>query len=212
MKSYPYPIPPDALDEFSSGVPGHVFEKPMEYDGETIAANGLVCIRCQIGRWLSGEHPQATGDFLKRIDKLNWGAFPALREDLWHDLELVRIHARGRGQIAMRHPTSGNVQSSPIWKLGPVPARLSVLQAVAKLPRVEVQWMDDRDSAIYFRFSGGRGIIAADRSLAGTTPARSMFQDRKHDYTGTMERSRKQTTPRRSYSLPGWPPADLSNQ
>jgi hypothetical protein len=209
MKSYPYPIPTDAIEEFTVPVSGHPLSRPMVWEGETIAGNGYVCVRCHIGRWLAGEFPAAPSEFMARVNALPWGRFGNLPVDGWHDLGAVVVAARSRGQIAMRHPLTAKVQPSPVWHVGPVAARLSVLMAVAKLPRVEVAWDHDRESPIWFRFSGGRGIIAADRSLAQTAAARSLFKPRVNQLTGAAEPA-KQPAPKPSWGLPGWPPADLS--
>jgi hypothetical protein len=209
MKSYPYPIPTEAIEEFTVPVRGHLLSRPMQADGETIAGNGFVCVRCHIGRWLTGEYPAADAAFLARVDGLPWGRFPCVGSAGWHDLGAVVVAARSRGQIAMRHPETGKVQASPVWRVGPVAVRLSVLMAVAKLPRVEVTWDDDRESSMFFRFSGGRGIIAADRTLWGTVPARAIYQGHTDRLTGCHD-STAPGMPKPSWTLPNWPPVDYS--
>lgn len=194
------------MEEFAGG---GVLARAREWSNETIAANGLVCLRVNIGRWLAGEFPAASAEFMARIERLPWGRFGTLPVDGWHDLELARIAARTRGQIAMRHPVNRAVMASPVWRVGPVAVRLSVLMAVAKLPRVEMTWDDDRESPIFFRFSGGRGIIAADRTLWGTVPARSIHQGQTDRLSGQHARA-KPATPKPSWTLPNWPPVDHS--
>ena len=95
--------------------------------------------------------------------------------------------------------------------------RLSVLMAAAKLPRVEMAWDDDRESPIFLRFSGGRGIIAHDRNLSGTVPARSLHQGTRDALRpgAAMSRPIRSTgnlakPPPPEPMLDDWPPADFS--
>lgn len=171
MKAYfPYPINAEALEEFTHPEQD-VFSRPRRHNGEMLAANGYVALRAHKGFWNDQDYPEAGEAFLSRFNCIPWGYMDRLQPDKWRELDPVR------GTIYRYHPIklwkfdregrpSGHRNASPVWRVGGCLVRLSALQLVAKLPRVEVYTgSTDARRPLWFRFNGGVGAIAYDRRL-----------------------------------------------
>lgn len=161
-KGYSYPLPEEALAEFCHPERSHIFGAPARMGREVVAANGYVVLRASRGRWIDADYPEAHSEFVKRVEALPWVHMEATAESKWVDLERVKTKICARPRLGMWSGT--RVGASPVWLVGDVLCRLSVLQLVALLPRVQVAW-SDRALPLWFRFSGGVGAIAVDWRL-----------------------------------------------
>lgn len=200
-RTHPYPLPCYALDEFIHPAAGHVLGCARRHEGEVLAGNGYVAIRCTRGRWLAEDWPEAGAGFLERFESLAWDSVPA---GPW----------RALADVAMWFPRDGaglpwsgcGLAQSPAWRVGEAVVRVALLALVARLPRSEVVAGTDREDALHFRFSGGCGMIAHDPRLAAVAVERWVLQSDADCLTG--ERVERSTTPKPSFSLPGWPPPE----
>ena len=140
--------------------------------------------------------------FLERFESLPWerplaGPWRHLADGSASMTRIARI-APWRGE---------NVAFSPVWRVGDVVTRLSWLQLVTRLPRCEVfTGTQDAGDPLFFRFSGGRGIIAHDPRL--TSWSHHLFPPAHDCLTG--DRIAPATAPRPGFSLPGWPPQECA--
>lgn len=209
--SFPYPVPRDAVEMFCHPADASGLSRAMRYDREILAANGYVAIRVERGGWLDREFPAASAEFLGRIGKLPWAAFP--REcKKWQSLDMLAGKMGLRGGIGLW--LNGRLAPTPIWLVGAVKVRLSILQLVARLPRAEVNWTDSRTSPLWFRFSGGMGAIAADPALwePGKGVAFRVWEDQADPLGGgLMARRTGQGTVRLSQPGVNWPPAEAES-
>jgi hypothetical protein len=201
--AHPFPLPAAALDEFRHPAEWHGLHRAVQHGGEVLAGNGYVAIRCRRGAWLDSDFPAASAEFLSRFGKLPWKRFETLRDD-WRlmDTQRGRIFAHGRhGQWL-----NGRMAPSPVWALNEQLVRLSLIQLVATLPRCEVYVAHcDRQDPVFFRFSGGIGLIAADRRL--TLASGSLFAPRRDCITDKRMTPSKPTA-YGSTKFANWPPAE----
>ena len=163
--NFPYPVPPEVLEAFRHVKAGHDFEFPRRVGLEVVAANGYAAIRCQRGRWLDAEYEEAGGPFLYRLGGIPWDRFGRLEDWRWKSLDGIRAAMFAHGVHGFWIEGKERVNPCPVWRVGDVVVRLSLLQLVGRLPRAEVAWTGDSDSPLWFRFSGGRGAIAPDKRL-----------------------------------------------
>jgi hypothetical protein len=203
--AFPYPLPATALEEFRHPEDWHGLRHIVRHGDEVLAGNGYVAIRCERGRWLDADFREAPGQFLERFGKLPWHAFPRGCE-LWRPLADVAsvLNERAAHGLWLR----GRLAPSPVWRVGGVLVRLSMLQLVARLPRAEVNWTDHPESPLWFRFSGGHGLIARDARL--TLESRAIFQPREDVLSGGLEKRKAAPGTLRLQHGPGWnwPPVD----
>lgn len=209
-ESFSYPISREALEMFCHPVEATGLSRAARWEREILAANGYAAIRVQRGSWLDSEFPAASAEYLGRIGKLPWLAFPGARNG-WRSLADVASSLGLRGGIGLW--LNDRLAPSPVWLVGGCRVRLSLLQLVARLPRVEVYAEEDRSCPLWFRFSGGLGAIAADPRLweAGQGVAFSIFQPTMDVLGGgTMKRGSGGTL---RLAQPGvnWPPVDESD-
>lgn len=209
--NFPYPLPEHALAHFCHPQPGHDFAKAVRVDGEIWAGNGYVMLRAEKGRWIDAEIPKAGDGFLTRAAKLPWGRWDTLQAPEWRDLSDIRalIFARGNQLVWTGPPLAPYMAPTPIWRVGDVLCRLSLLQLIAKLPRCAVYAGEqDRHDPLWFRFSGGRGAVAYDNRL--TMASFSILQPSRDCLTGS--RNARQARPFLGMAQPNstWPPPDLS--
>lgn len=213
--AFKYPLPSEALNLFCHPVSRHHLSRPMRMDGEVVAANGYVAIRCQRGAWIDSEFPEAWTDFRSRVERLPWARMAHLKDD-WRALDDVRGTLFRRAPIGLwidDARDAGRLSPSPVvWVAGGILVRLSMLQLIARLPRCEIYTGTmNTDDPLWFRFSGGRGLIARDTKL--TSPAAfTVFEPMRDCLTG--ERVERQKTPKPNFGTPpppepaleGWPP------
>jgi len=206
-KGFPFPLPRHALGEFCHPAAGSVFDRPRFHEGYTWTGNTHLALKISKGNWMDGEIESAEDapEFLKRIRKLDWNA-PFDRPE-WSLLEEVAPRLFGRKAIGLW--LNGKTNASPVVMVGGrFRARLSVLQLVSRLPRVEVYTGPaDRSAPLWLRFSGGCGVIARASSLDNTPPAFAIFEPRRDGETG--ERVER---PRNAFqgleSVGNWPPPE----
>lgn len=210
-ESFPYPLPEYALGEFCSPVAGSVFDAPARVGSEIVAANGFLAIRAHRGGWIDSEFAEARPEFVTRFGKLPWGRWDGLGDD-WRTLDRQTMMRRGEIGLWLK----GKPAPSPVWRVGNVQVRLSMLQLIARLPRAEVQWTGDRDTPLFFRFSGGRGMVARDERLALWSYA--LFQPTVDPLTGDVVKSASGakpnfgTPPPPEPALDDWPPVDATKE
>lgn len=209
-RNFPYPIPATALDEFRHPAAGHVLNPAVRYAGDILAGNGYVAVRARRGRWIDEEYPPASSEYLARFEKLPWNRFQSLQDD-WRLLDDQSGRIFGRGQIGfwLEVKTGWTVNASPVWRVNDsVLVRLSLLQLLARLPRCEAYTgAQDCEEPLFFRFSGGIGIVARDKRL--TLSSGNLFPPARDCFTGA--RMRKKTVPKYLPPInPNWPPADMS--
>lgn len=218
MKTHPFPLPELALRSFCHPVPDHLFSAPYRHAGEILAGNGYIALRASKGNWMHDEFPEASPAFLARFDALPWSHYlDLIASPHWthtHDLQTALFR---RTPISLwmfiTHPGNPKPYTpapSPVWNVRDTKVRLSHLQAIARLPRCEIYHGPPpiASSPLFFRFSGGIGIIAHDPSL--TVATGSILQPITDILTGsTTERDR---SPRPVFTQPGvnWPPVDTS--
>lgn len=203
--AYPYPLPEHALADFCHPADWHLLHKPRRWDRCLVAANGYLAIKANRGAWIEEEFPPASAEFIGRIGKLPWDRFPC--GDEWRALDNQRgvVFRYARCGLWL----NGKLGPSPVWAVNEIRVRLSLLQQVAMLPRCEVfTGRQDMHDPLFFRFSGGTGMIARDPKL--TLHSFELFGPERDCFTG--ERVKQRTTPRPTFSQPGrnWPPVDTS--
>lgn len=203
-----YPLPEHALAEFCCAAAG-VLSRPMRHHGEMIAANGYVALRAHRGAWLEREHPEATPEFMARINALPWDRYQKLLDDDWRPLAEARGHLYRRGRMGVLRDGTARMAPSPVWLVGHVLVRLTLLQLIDRLPRCEV-WTGNGGPGqpLWFRFTGGRGAVAADARLRESSF--SIFQPVFNEWTGTFQKSRPASQPSVRLTMPGnpWPPPE----
>ena len=203
MHSFPHPIQIGVMDHFCRPLPEHVLAYPRWHQGNVLAASGWFAIRATRGLWMRDgtDFPAADAPFLTRFNKLPWHRFEKLTVDEtnWQPLHDARLFRHGPLALWL----NGRPSPSPVWRVAEKHlVRLSHLQLAGRLPRCEIfTGPADREDPLFFRFSGGTGIIARDETL--TSPSHSVFTPHRH-HDGT--RMRRRLVPAPSLALPNWPP------
>jgi hypothetical protein len=209
-KSFPYPLPIHALAQFLPPADWHALAQPRSHGGETLAGNGYVALRVARGAWLDSDIPNASADFLARWGKLPWASMPPAAGD-WRPLSDAEALIYRRARIEPWRNAA--VAPSPVWSVNEIPVRLSWLQLVGRLPRVEVfAGAIDSTSPLWFRFSGGEGLIAADPRLG--RPSFAVFPPLRHQDDGERIERRQATGGLawgKSTSMAAWPPVDTTD-
>lgn len=166
---FPYPLQFGALEAFCHPDPCHVFAKPAYHDGQALAGNGYILIRVHRGLWMPSDFEEPPSGFLTRFLSAPWKTLDPESVD-WRSLDeikgsLYRYGAKGAW-------LKGKCAPSPVWRIGgSFLARQSHLQIIGRLPRCEILIAP---GPLYFRFSGGHGILANDQKL--TTASFEVFQ------------------------------------
>lgn len=158
---FPYPLPLDALRAFTHRRPDHPLHNVWRYGDGLAACNGWAAIRCNRGMWLDKDHPEATGETLRRLDALPWKHHSTLPATLgWIPLDDHRGRIMSR-PLSLWQDKESKLSPSPIWLIAAsARVRLSLLQLVARLPRAEIHPPGSPSSPMAFRFSGGTGFLA----------------------------------------------------
>lgn len=205
-QSHPYPLPLHALDDFRHPAEWHLFHHSRLHAGEVLAGNGYVALRATKGAWLDSDHQPATAEYLGRFSKLPWARWGQLVDD-WRPLDAHRGRIFERAQHGLW--LDGRLAPSPVWAVNEIRVRLSLLQVVARLPRAEVycgSW--NADDPLWFRFSGGIGLIARDARL--TMHSFEIYGPARDSWNGERLRPQKQAAVRfrGAGSMANWPPAE----
>lgn len=208
-KAHPYPLPVHALDDFTHPADWHLFRHARRHADEILAGNGYAALRATRGRWLDGEFPPATCEFLGRFGKLPWGKFPTGRDEEWRMMDYRRGDLFRSAQIGLWR--DGKLTPSPVWSCNEKRVRLSLLQLVANLPRAEVfVGAQDRDDPLWFRFSGGIAAIAMDARL--TISSGEIWGPARDQWSGERLRSQGRPKFQGSPSKINWPPVDRTDE
>lgn len=199
----PYPLQLGALEAFAHPAPGNVFSIPMwGEDGSALVANGFIGLEVSRGLWLKSDFPPASSEYLQRFRALEWQRFRTLTEVDWQPLEDIRGDLYRQAPLAP-WTDKHRCAPSPVWRVnGVFLCRLSHLQMIARLPRCEV-YLGPMGAAspLLFRFSGGRGMLAADSRLQ--LSSWEVFTPRRHEDGSLVERSAPIRNP---YGAAGSPP------
>jgi hypothetical protein len=209
---HPYPLPADALADYCHPQPGHALYLPARYEREILAANGYLALRAHRGAWIDSEFRPASPDFLARFNRLPWHKWPEIAASTtWRALDDERAMIFERAPHGLW--LAGKLAPSPIWEVNQIRVRLSLLQAVAMLPRAEVFTGPTRATGpLWFRFSGGYGCIAHDERL--TLHSRALFAPARDCFTGAVTYhgpgipGNFAAPPPPELPLEGWPPAE----
>lgn len=178
-KAYPYPLPIDGLMEFCHADPDNELAKPVIHNGMVYAGNGYIAIRAHRGAWLDSDFAEASPAQVARFHRLHWPVFEHITtEKDWRMADEQRGTLFQNGRISFWLP-SGALNASPVWMMHQTPARLSLLQMAAILPRCEFYTGNHYSQAVAFRFSGGIGMIPALKIDPRTIISRTIFQPRR---------------------------------
>lgn len=180
-RPFHFPLPPDALPLFTHPDPAHAFHEPFALDGEVVAANGHVAIKVYRGHFSAEDYGAANQEMEARIRPLPWhlvrlhspgGGLLHYHAHDWRNLDEVR------GLIYDWAPIQPFIRCGRKWKFAPSPGirvggsvivPLSLLQLIARLPRVEVLTRElDLDAPLVFRFTGGIGVIGNHRLMVAS--------------------------------------------
>lgn len=209
MKNFPYPLPAYALTEFCHPRPTHDFHVPVRHEKNILAANGYLAIQASRGNWLDEDFPTAPSAFLTRFNVLPWDVHKAACDKHpWTHLHDIKGTLNERGQIGLW--LKQRLAPSPVWRVRDAFVYLSFLQLIARLPRAEVfHGPQALDAPLFFRFSGGVGMIPANpKLLTNRLSSRSILQPATDCFTG--ERIEKRTIQPQGFSHSGtmknWPP------
>jgi hypothetical protein len=167
-RPFMHPLPAEALDFFVHPYPHHLLHTPFRhpYDG-TVIAGSAVAIRCRAGRGIDpAEYPAPDPEALRRIDALPWDRFThaATQPQSWRCLDDHRGTIYGDAVLPVHYRNVNGIQidlhTKNVRLCGAPIVPLSVLQLLARLPRVELYTAGcTLTGPILFRFSGGEGII-----------------------------------------------------
>ncbi len=163
-----HPVPADAVAHFVHPDPRHLFHTPFRHpeDGN-LYAGSAVALRLRPSRAIDpAEYPAPGEETLRRFTSLPWHRFThaATQPKAWRCLDdhrgtiyadaLLPVHVRTTQGIQIDRVTKNvRICGSPI-----VP--LSILQLLARLPRIELYTAHcTLTGPVLFRFSGGEGII-----------------------------------------------------
>lgn len=211
--AFPYPLPLEALEDFCHPVAGSVFAKPRKHEGETLVGNTHLALRIRKGTWLDSEISAAeeSAEFVRRMGGLDWNA--PFESPEWRYLADVKARLFPKGSAPVGLWLEGKTGPSPVVMVaGRFRARLSVLQLVARLPRVEVYTgAADPTKPLWLRFSGGYGLIARHAALDVTPPSFSIFEPQRHHETGEVLRRPPKAFQGLKPSGSPWPPVDTSD-
>lgn len=173
-KGFPYPLQMGSLEAFCHPDDGHELGRPFWDAGEAVAASGYVAVRVDRGLWHESDFERLPARVAQRLGALPWGSLPWAVKDAgnWRDLAEANLFKFGAvGAWLKGKPAPTRVVRVNDLHL----VRLSFLQLVARLPRVQVYM--GVSEMLLFRFSGGVGIVAKDARLTEAgfsvlTPAR----------------------------------------
>jgi hypothetical protein len=207
-KSYPFPLPYYALADYCHPSAEHLFGQPVRHGREILCGNGYLALRCHKGQWFDDDFAAPAADFLRRFEALPWGRLVNYAQEAkWRALDEVRGYVFRRGPVEPW--LNGRCAPSPVWRVaGYTVARLSHLQRIAALPRAELYCgLLSPQCPVFFRFSGGVGILAHDKRLSVSSG--SLFAPHADPLTGQLSPAVRQPKP--SFALPGWPPPEAQD-
>jgi hypothetical protein len=200
---FPFPLQIGSLEAFCHPVGRHELAAPHVVgegqEGAVVAGNGYLAIRVTRGLWLESDFAPASEGWRQRVAHLPWHRHAQLT-GAWHPMADAWPQLFRYAPIAA-WTDRGNVSGSPLVRVGEVDVvRLCHLQLIARLPRCEVHPNVGRHEPLFFRFSGGSGIVARDHKLhdpKAALPAFTIFKPARCPLDGGLlpERSRKLPTP-----------------
>lgn len=176
--------------------------------GDILVANGYLALRIQRGLWHPSDYPPATSTFLERFLSLPWHYHQHAKDD-WRNVDDIRgdIYRSAPVQVWQKNR---RLHPSPVWQIGTTRARLSLLQLLARLPRLQINPSIREPAPIPFRFNPGEGLIAYDPRLQ--THSHSIYPAHR-DLLGGHELPHRTTPPPKfnASHLANWPPTDTTD-
>lgn len=164
MKFFPYPLTPEVLDELVHPDELSELRHPVRRGSQVFTGNGYFATRIDRGAWIHEEIQPISDRAARRLDRLAWDALDSALErgDGWRDLALSMGTIRRRGII---NPWREDLLApTPTWRLAHGYIHLSMLQLIARLPRAAFYLRHtSAGSPLFFKFSGGAGIVAPIR-------------------------------------------------
>jgi hypothetical protein len=167
-RPFGHPVPSDALAFFVHPDHRHLFHVPFRHpeDGN-LYAGSAVAIRFRPSRSIDpAEFPAPGHDVLDRFMALPWHRFPvaATQPKAWRCLDDHRGTIYGDPLLPVHVRTTSGIQIDRVTKnvriCGAPIVPLSILQLLARLPRIELYTAGcTLTGPVLFRFSGGEGII-----------------------------------------------------
>jgi len=167
-RPFGYPVPADALAYFVHPNPRHIFHIPLRHpeDGN-LYAGSAVAIRFRPSRSIDpAEFLTPDDDALSRFMDLPWYRFTpaATQPKAWRCLDDHRGTIYGDPLLPVHVRTTSGIQIDRVTKnvriCGAPIVPLSILQLLARLPRIELYTAHcTLTGPVLFRFSGGEGII-----------------------------------------------------
>ena len=208
LHGFRYPLSARDLLEFCHPDESSPFHRPFRHSGGVVAANGFLAILCHRGYWLDSDYDEAPPEAAQRLAAFDFQQVAAFQPADWFPMD--GIETAIRSAIGYLSPWLGTApNASPVWRVGDVAARASILHLAARLPRAECAWERGK-GPLWIRFSGGMGAVA--RNPKHTTWSREFFADRIDPLTRETRRASSAPRPSIRFSMPGiWPPPDLSD-
>lgn len=201
--AFPYPLRLDDLDEFTHPLTSHDLARPCPHDRDVFVGNTRIALRIHRGMWMASDFHEPAPEILQRFQKLPWHRFERMPDE-WTPLSNCDRFLYRNAQIRM-WDKDGRLSPSPIWRVNEIHlVRLSCLQLIGRLPRCEIFTGEtERDDPIYFRFSGGIGLIPKERKL--TLSSFEILRPNRCPLDGF----RLKNQPRPTFQQdPNWPPPE----
>ena len=184
-----------------------MFHLPRRIGPHVVAANGHAAIRCTKGHWMDSDYGGANDAYVLRFSKLPWNRVLDPESPHWKDLDSVRMSIYRNSPIAV-FGKDHRLAPSPSVRIGTSSAvPLSVLQIVARLPRVEVYaYAQATRDPVFFRFTGGEGIIAFHDLKSVPFTIHKPHRDFEGNHITYRQNFNFGTKPPEEPQLENWPP------
>ncbi len=167
-RPFGHPVPADALAYFIHPDPRHLFHTPFRHpEDSNLYAGSAVAIRLRPSRCIDlAEYPPPSEETLRRFTELPSHRFTlaATQPKAWRCLDDHRGTIYADPLIPVHYRTTDGIQIDRVTKnvriCGAPIVPLSILQLLARLPRIELYTAHcTLTGPVLFRFSGGEGII-----------------------------------------------------
>jgi hypothetical protein len=190
--AFPFPLPEEALRMACHLHDWHELHEPRHRDGLVYAGNGFLAIRVRKGHWIDDELEPMQAVQAARFDSLPWGRLDALIQSGREWVELLKGF-RPSANSTLWHHRSGRFNRKPAARVRRAVIPLSILEFLARFPRVEVNLDSTSErEPLYFRFAGGEGIVPPFRRPPEAE--REIFKPR-YDALGGHEIRKKDLRP-----------------
>lgn len=162
-----FPLPAEALPYFCHPTRQGFTEPVRHPDGRVYAASGFVCFRVSRFQGMPSDYPEASPEFIKKVDALPWAKFlpdpnqPRAAE--WRKMDDSRATIYSGGALPLwieerKKPPIYNRDTLVVTAGGPL-VPLAMLQLLARLPKAEVRMTYGYDVPLLVRCSGDGEVI-----------------------------------------------------